>query len=169
MHGAHVVTETAHKLKLLRIRPIAGHEDGFSAFLGDLRHTLHLKSVEEVETRLTAYEDGIQMQARLRPSGAQIWHTYAGPTRAPTRPIRPVQPKLPTAATFKRAPKGCCYICINDTPSKSLPHHMSECRKAEQPIGKRVKQLMEEYRAKNPKPQAPAQPVKTNGKRGADF
>jgi hypothetical protein len=46
---------------------------------------------------------------------------------------------------------------------------MSECRKAEQPIGKRVKQLMEEYRAKNPKPQASAQPVKPNGKRGADF
>jgi hypothetical protein len=48
MHGDNIVTETAHKLKLLRIRPIAGQEDGFSTFIGELRHTLHLKTVEEV-------------------------------------------------------------------------------------------------------------------------
>jgi hypothetical protein len=161
MHGEHVVTATAHKLKLLRIRPISGHEDGFSAFIGDLRHTLHIRSIEDLESKLTAYEDGIQMQARLRPAGAQIWHTYAGPTRAAPRPSRPAPPKMPNAATFKKAPTGCCYICFNDTPSRALPHHMSECRKADQPIGKQVKKLMEEYRAKNPKQPAPAK------KRGA--
>jgi hypothetical protein len=62
MQGEHVVTPTSHKLKLLRIRPIPGQENGFSAFIGDLRNSLHL-TVEEVESKLPAYEDGIQMQA----------------------------------------------------------------------------------------------------------
>jgi hypothetical protein len=83
MHGEHVVTSTAQKLKLLRIRPIPGQEDGFSAFIGDLRQILHLKTVEEIESELTAYEDGIQMQARLRPAATQLWHTYAGPKKHP--------------------------------------------------------------------------------------
>jgi hypothetical protein len=86
MHGEHVGTATAQKLKLLRIRPMSGQEDGFSAFIGDLRQTLHHKTVEEIESKLTAHEDGIQMQARLRPAGTQLSHTYAGPKKNPSNP-----------------------------------------------------------------------------------
>jgi hypothetical protein len=156
MHGEHVVTPTAHKLKLLRIRPIPGQEDGFSAFIGDLRQSLHLKTVEEIETKLTAYEDGIQMQARLRPAGTQLWHTYAGNSKTPTIP-----PPLPTAATFKRAPKGNCYICFNDFPSRTLPHHMKDCFKKDEPVGRRVATLMKEHKAANPAPPPP--PPKKRG------
>jgi hypothetical protein len=147
MHAEHVVTATAHKLKLLRMRPIPGQEDGFSAFIGDLRQTLHLKTVEEIESKLTAYEDGIQMQARVRPAGHQLWHTYAGPKNHSFNP-----PSLPTAASFKRAPKGHCYICFNDFPSRSLPHHMRDCFKRDQPIGRRVAALLQEHKAANPSP-----------------
>jgi hypothetical protein len=83
MHGEHVVTATAHKLKLLRMRPITGQEHGFSTFIGDLRQSVHLKSVEEIESKLSADEDGMQMQAQLRPAGTQLWHTYAGPKKHP--------------------------------------------------------------------------------------
>jgi hypothetical protein len=164
MHGEHVVTETSHKLKLLRIRPIPGQEDGFSTFIGDLRHTLHLKTVEEVESKLTAYEDGIQMQARLR-HGAQVWHTYAGTSSKTGRHSPAPRPSLPTAATFKRAPRGHCYICFNDTPRKTVPHHMKDCYKKDQPLGKRVVSLMQQHKAANPRP-PPALPF-TPMKRGA--
>jgi hypothetical protein len=147
MHGEHVVSATSHKLKLLRIRPIPGQEDGFSAFIGDLRHTLHLKTVEEVESKLTAYEDGIQMQTRLRPAGAQIWHTFAGPMHSSYQTALPPPPQL-TAAAFKRAPKGYCYICFNNTPSKMNPHHMRDCFKKDKPIGKRVTALMNEHKSR---------------------
>lgn len=156
MQGDHVVTETAHKLKLLRIRPIAGQEDGFSSFLGELRHTLHLKTVAEVESKLTAYEDGIQMQARLRPAGAQIWHTYAGGKMASTNVPRKIADlPLPTAATFKRPPKGHCFICFNDSPSKLHSHHMKDCFKKDRPIGQAVANLMKDFKAHNPSPVNP--------------
>jgi hypothetical protein len=165
MHGDHVVTATAHKLKLLRIRPIPGQEDGFSAFIGELRHTLHLKTVEEVESKLTAYEDGIQMQARLHP-GSQVWHTIAGTNSKPGRHMTgATNNQLPTAATFERAPKGHCYICYNDCPRKTLPHHMKDCNKLDKPIGKRVVSLMQQYKAANPRPQQ-ARAIQSN-KRGA--
>jgi hypothetical protein len=157
MQGEHVVTPTSHKLKLLRIRPIPGQEDGFSAFIGDLRHSLHLKTVEEIESKLTAYEDGIQMQARLRPAGAQIWHTYAG-QKNPNANLPPPPPLLPTAVTFKPAPRGHCYICFNDTPSRLLPHHMRDCPRKAQAIGKRVIEIIAAHKSKSapPKPSKPA-------------
>jgi hypothetical protein len=45
MNDEHAVTDAVHKLKLLRIKPILGSEDGFNNFVATIRHSLHLKSV----------------------------------------------------------------------------------------------------------------------------
>jgi hypothetical protein len=143
------------KTKKKRIRPIPVQEEGFSAFIGDLRHSLHLKTVEEIESKLTAYEDGMQIQARLHPAGAQIWHTYAGPRRIPNANFLPPPPSLPTAATFKPAPRGHCYICFNDTPSKLLPHYMRDCPREEQPIGRKVIKIIAAHKSRSRTPMSP--------------
>jgi hypothetical protein len=65
MNGHYVLTATAHKLKLLKIRPVPGAEEGYTTFLANFRYTLHLKNIEQIERGLIAYEEGLQMQTRI--------------------------------------------------------------------------------------------------------
>jgi hypothetical protein len=112
MNDEHAVTNTVHKLKLLRIKPILGSEDGFTNFVATIRHSLHLKSVQQVEHELIACEEGIQMQARLNGNSMtpKIWHTHAGG--------HSLHQYLPTAQTIKRpTTEGVCYICYNAEPT----------------------------------------------------
>jgi hypothetical protein len=80
MNGHHVITDTAHKLKLLRIRPVPGAEEGYNTLLAGIRYPLPMKSVQQVVQELIAYEDGNQMQTRLlsHTQHSQVWHTRAG-------------------------------------------------------------------------------------------
>jgi hypothetical protein len=115
MNGQHVITDTAHKLKLLRIRPVPGAEEGYNAFLAGIRYSFHMKSVQQVEQELIAYEDGIQMQTRLlsHTQRSQVWHTRTG-----TAPPPPVG-NFPTRATssFPR--------CLGLASSVSMRTHQS--------------------------------------------
>jgi hypothetical protein len=142
MSGQHVITDTAHKLKLLRIRPVPGAEEGCNTFLAGIRYLIHQKSVQQVEQELIAYEDGIQMQTRLASSTSHlhVWHT-----RTDTQ--GPHNGALPTRTTF-RLPKekGLCYICYNATPSQSARHHMRECPQRSTALGRRVNELMDKHR-----------------------
>jgi hypothetical protein len=143
MNGQHVITDTAHKLKLLRIRPVPGAEDGYNTFLAGIRYSLHVKSVQQVEQELIAYEDGIQMQTRLlsHTHRSQVWHTRTGTTSPSTG-------KLPTKSTFKLPKeKWACYICFNGHPSLIAKHHMQDCPKKDTPLGLRVNELMNNHRA----------------------
>jgi hypothetical protein len=146
MNNEHAVTDTVHKLKLLRIKPILGCEDGFNNFVATIRHSLHLKSVQQVEHELIAYEEGIQMQARLNGNSIpRLWHTHAGGNSSQTY--------LPTAQTFQRpTARGVCYICYNARPTppsdtSAMLHHMQSCSRRDTPLGRRVMEIMDTYRA----------------------
>jgi hypothetical protein len=65
MNGQHVITDTAHKLKP-RIRLLTGAEEGYNTFLAGIRYSLHMKSVQQVEQELIAYEDGFRSVSFLR-------------------------------------------------------------------------------------------------------
>jgi hypothetical protein len=146
MKDDHAVTDTVHKLKLLRIKPILGSEDGFNNFVATIRHSLHFKSVQQVEHELIAYEEVIQMQARLNGNSIpHLWHTHAGGNSP--------QSYLPTAQDFQRpTAKGVCYICYNARPTppsdtSATLHHMQHCSRKDTPLGRCVMEIMDAYRA----------------------
>jgi hypothetical protein len=144
MNGQHVITDTAHKLKVLRVRPVPGAEEGYNSILAGIRYSLHMKSVQQVEQELIAYEDGIQMQTRLlsHTQRSQVWHTRTGP--AP-----PTTGKLPHKGNFK-LPKvpGACFICFNAHPPVIAQHHMRDCPQKGTLLGRRVNELMDYFNAK---------------------
>jgi hypothetical protein len=167
MNGQHVLTETAHKLKLLKIRPVPGAEEGYTTFLASIRYSLHLKTIEQIERELIAYEEGLQMQTRINSTSTipQVWHTRAGTSTAPTNAT------LPTTATFKTK-QGVCYVCYNATPpvpEKDARHHMRDCPRKNTPLAQRVREIMDAYRANRssskptPKPKAKFEPRKRPG------
>jgi hypothetical protein len=142
----HAVTDTVHKLNLLRIKPIIGSEDGFNNYVATIRHSLPLKSVQQVEHELIAHEEGTQMQARLNGNSIpHLWHTRAGGHSS--------QSYLPTAQAFQRpTARGVCYICYNARPTppsdtSTMLDHMQNCSRRDTPLGRLVMEIMDTYRA----------------------
>jgi hypothetical protein len=116
MSGQHVITDTAHKLKLLRKRPFAGAEEGYNTFLAGIRYSLHVKSVQQIEQELIAYEDGIQMRTRLIP--VLITHKCGTLVQAPLLP--PLGHSLQTILSSFRKKSGLVSSASMQT------HHLSQ-------------------------------------------
>jgi hypothetical protein len=147
MNGQHVITDTTHKLKLLRIRPVSGAEESCNTFLASIRYTLHLKTVQQVEHELIAYEEGIRMQTRLsaNTSHSQVWHTRTGLSSSYTGRSTG---NLPTKTSFTLPKeKGLCFICFNAHPAIKSKHHMRDCPQKGTALGRRVNELMNAHRA----------------------
>jgi hypothetical protein len=136
-------TDTAHKLKLLRIQPFPGAEEGCNTVQAGIQHSLHLRSIKKGEQELMAREDMIQMHTRLisNTNHSQVWNSRTGI-------MGPKTGKLPTRSSFKLPKeKGLCFICFNGQPSLSARHHMRDCPQKGTLLGRRVNNLMDNHRA----------------------